>query len=122
MAGVLPSPSPPPCGPPLYIALGANAPLQNSRYSIIVLSGLRGLAISVFVFHVITAFTCETRTTVWPSGLRRWLKAPVRKGVGSNPTAVNQFLGKGVKVMMTSSAIDFVCLAFGVFRFRKRKK
>ena len=22
--------------------------------------------------------------TVWPSGLRRWLKAPVRKGVGSN--------------------------------------
>ena len=29
------------------------------------------------------------RKTVWPSGLRRWLKAPVRKGVGSNPTAVN---------------------------------
>ena len=26
--------------------------------------------------------------TVWPSGLRRWLKAPVRKGVGSNPAAV----------------------------------
>ena len=26
--------------------------------------------------------------TVWPSGLRRWLKAPVRKGVSSNPTAV----------------------------------
>ena len=26
--------------------------------------------------------------TVWPSGVRRWLKAPVRKGVGSNPTAV----------------------------------
>ena len=25
---------------------------------------------------------------VWPSGLRRWLQAPVRKGVGSNPTAV----------------------------------
>ena len=23
--------------------------------------------------------------TVWPSGLRRWLKAPFRKGVGSNP-------------------------------------
>ena len=29
--------------------------------------------------------------TVWPSGLRRWLKAPVRKGVGSNPTAVRLF-------------------------------
>ena len=24
----------------------------------------------------------------WPSGLRRWLKAPVRKGVGSNPTPI----------------------------------
>ena len=30
----------------------------------------------------------HTARTVWPSGLRRWLKAPVRKGVGSNPTAV----------------------------------
>ena len=29
-----------------------------------------------------------TPTTVWASGLRRWLQAPVRKGVGSNPTAV----------------------------------
>ena len=27
--------------------------------------------------------------TVWPSGLRRWLKAPFRNGVGSTPTAVN---------------------------------
>ena len=26
--------------------------------------------------------------TVWPSGLRRCVKAAVRKGVGSNPTAV----------------------------------
>ena len=30
--------------------------------------------------------------TVWPSGLRRWLQAPVRKGVGSNPTAVTSAL------------------------------
>ena len=29
--------------------------------------------------------------TVWPSGLRRWLQARVRKGVGSNPTAVILF-------------------------------
>ena len=28
--------------------------------------------------------------TVLPSGLRRWLQAPVRKGVGSNPTAVTK--------------------------------
>ena len=31
---------------------------------------------------------CMHIRTVWPSGLRRWIKAPVRKGVGSNPTAV----------------------------------
>ena len=30
----------------------------------------------------------STNKTVWPSGLRRWLQAPVRKGVGLNPTAV----------------------------------
>ena len=30
--------------------------------------------------------------TVWPSGLRRWLQAPVRKGVGSKPTAVTVWL------------------------------
>ena len=33
--------------------------------------------------------------TVWPSGLRRWLQAPVRKGVGSNPTAVTQLHATG---------------------------
>ena len=32
--------------------------------------------------------TMRNLKTVWPSGLRRWLQAPVRKGVGSNPTAV----------------------------------
>ena len=32
---------------------------------------------------------CTSIKTLWPSGLRRWLKAPVRKGVGSNPTGVN---------------------------------
>ena len=34
------------------------------------------------------AQVCLDAMTVWPSGLRRWLQAPVRKGVGSNPTAV----------------------------------
>ena len=40
-------------------------------------------------------WTCKARVvrllplkTVWPSGLRRWLKAPFRKGAGSNPAAV----------------------------------
>ena len=27
----------------------------------------------------------------WPSGLRRWFKAPVVTGVGSNPTAAKFF-------------------------------
>ena len=31
---------------------------------------------------------CLPSWTLWPSGLRRWLKAPFRKGVGSNPTGV----------------------------------
>ena len=44
----------------------------------------------IFLFHCYDNYMlCLTKNmTVWPSGLRRWLKAPVRKGVGSNPTAV----------------------------------
>ena len=39
---------------------------------------------------LVVVFMCLTHTmTVWPSGLRRWLKVPFRKGVGSNPTAVS---------------------------------
>ena len=33
-------------------------------------------------------FFAQCPKTVWPSCLKRWLQAPVRKGVGSNPTAV----------------------------------
>ena len=36
----------------------------------------------------VAATRSNRHQTVWPSGLRRWLQAPVRKGVGSNPTAV----------------------------------
>ena len=36
----------------------------------------------------------EHGMTVWLSGLRRWLQAPVRKGVGSNPTAVSEKHGR----------------------------
>jgi len=35
--------------------------------------------------------------TVWPSGLGRWLQAPVRKGVGSDPTAVTTLIGWGAR-------------------------
>ena len=42
-----------------------------------------------FIFAVImVALGATLAETAWPSGLRRQLKALVRKGVGSNPTAV----------------------------------
>ena len=34
---------------------------------------------------------CVNCKNLWPSGLRRWLQAPVRKGARSNPTAVTAF-------------------------------
>ena len=37
--------------------------------------------------------------TLWPSGPRRWLKAPFRKGVGSNPTGV-AFAGDAVPLVV----------------------
>ena len=44
---------------------------------------------SAIILYVSAHVYAVARKTLWPSGLRRWLKAPVRKGVGSNPTAVN---------------------------------
>ena len=38
----------------------------------------------------------SSSVTAWPSGLRRQLKALVRKGVGSNPTAVIYCIGLNV--------------------------
>ena len=40
--------------------------------------------------------------TVWPSGLRRWLQAPVRKGVGLNPTAVSSLQQRCAAVSPTT--------------------
>ena len=45
-------------------------------------------------------FKRELIRTVWPSGLRRWLQAPVRKGVGSNPTAVICTMKRSFLVLM----------------------
>ena len=42
----------------------------------------------ILMYELLAPLTSLLIRTVWPSGLRRWLKAPVRKGVGSNPTAV----------------------------------
>ena len=49
--------------------------------------------------------------TVWPSGLRRWLKAPVRKGVGSNPTAVTYFRRAGFDIISCALRLRNQCLA-----------
>ena len=52
---------------------------------------LLGCPHSIFCETYVKPGDCAMRAwaeTVWPSGLRRWLKAPFRKGVGSNPTAV----------------------------------
>ena len=38
--------------------------------------------------HVFSLLDVPLSKTIWPSGLRRRLKAPFRKGMGSNPTAV----------------------------------
>ena len=40
------------------------------------------------IYNILSRRNVLLSVTVWPSGLRRWLQAPVRKGVGSNPTAV----------------------------------
>ena len=44
--------------------------------------------------------------TVWPSGLRRWLQAPVRKGVGSNPTAVKFHINAFLSVLALSPTLQ----------------
>ena len=56
-------------------------------------------------FFVATCYFHEHSKTVWPSGLRRWLKAPFRKGVGSNPTAVNVhgFMGQRFEALKAST-------------------
>ena len=52
------------------------------------------------------------RKTVWPSGLRRWLKAPFRKGVGSNPTGVifATYLPPGLSQVVLRSYKEEICL------------
>ena len=49
----------------------------------------------------------STTTTLWPSGLRRWLKAPFRKGVGSNPTGVIlKIVFRGLQVLAIACFSD----------------
>ena len=59
-----------------------------------------------------SSYTCWTLwffgiifETLWLSGLRRWLQAPVRKGVCSNPTGVN----------FVSAWIIAMCCMFNTF-------
>ena len=41
-----------------------------------------------FQLNIASAIIYYDARTRWPSGLRRWLEAPVRKGVGWNRTGV----------------------------------
>ena len=45
-------------------------------------------SMSALTMHSMKEMHFAVPLTLWPSGLRRWLKAPFRKGVGSNPTGV----------------------------------
>ena len=45
--------------------------------------------------------------TIWPSGLRRWLKAPFRKGVGSNPTVVTFSLVSEMCTSLTATRTNY---------------
>ena len=47
--------------------------------------------------------------TVWPSGLRRWLQAPVRKGARSNPTAVSSLQQSCAAVSPTTELNQHSC-------------
>ena len=47
--------------------------------------------------------------TVWPSGLRRWLQAPVRKGAGSNLTAVSSLQQSCAAVSPTTELNQHSC-------------
>ena len=51
----------------------------------------------------------DNPTTVWQSGLRRWLPAPVRKGVGSSPTAVSSLQQSCVAVCPTTKQNQHFC-------------
>jgi hypothetical protein len=60
---------------------GARRPIFQDGWMTVESASESKIDISFPIFHIV-------QKTVWPSGLRRWLQAPVRKGVGSNPTAV----------------------------------
>ena len=66
-----------------------------------------------------------TDRTIWPSGLRRWLQAPVRKGVGSNPTVVTFFDSSGSEYLRCwfrqPSEKDAMCVGKGRHHSPKRQ-
>jgi hypothetical protein len=55
----------------------------------------------------------DTPLTVWPSGLRRWLQAPARKGVGSNPTAVIFAFRFQFDKLQNNCRLAVICYLFG---------
>ena len=96
------------------------SPIKNRSYSqycqqrLKLISALQG---SQFVWLSFSIFF----KTLWPSGLRRWLKAPVRKGVGSNPTGVILFYSHTLLQTwkhLKKNLFNYVCklLTFMFFR------
>jgi hypothetical protein len=63
--------------------------------------------------------------TVWPSGLRRWLQAPLRKDVGASPTAVIRMFADSIAsvcVCVYVCVYVCVCVCVCVKRFGFKKK
>ena len=49
------------------------------------------ILLDIFIYVTfISWLKCSGNIRAWPSGTRHWLKAPLRKGVGLNPTAVRR--------------------------------
>ena len=77
--------------PPFHYQVASTLPCRvakvpMSRGAGTCVAQLGSYPVEFFVGH--QNVLCLYNMTVWPSGLRRWLQAPVRRGVGSNPTAV----------------------------------
>ena len=71
-----------------HIALKKCCP---SRRKVIRRTRAQAHKLALFSLELKDAEAADART-VWQSGLRRWLQAPIRKDVCSNPTAVSGVL------------------------------
>ena len=75
------------------------------------LVGPQAILVQRRVRHIMTARFASCSRTVWASGVRRWFQAPVRKGVGSNPTAVTFSNNKSQMSALTPGKLRSIELA-----------